>query len=134
MDKNKLNLLKLHANQRYLDQCCDLLNDFWPRSKTARFVQRLIWWFKSSFNLEDHLRTKLLKKKKVISNLISGLFWWLKLIILNLYSCLNDSISKGNYSHAGSWSNRLSRFGTFEKSTKSFSSNCIGYFEINKKW
>ncbi|RWS26143.1 N-acetyltransferase 6-like protein [Leptotrombidium deliense] len=29
-------LLKLHENDEYLNECCSLLNEEWPRSETAR--------------------------------------------------------------------------------------------------
>lgn len=36
MDRNQLTIVKLHENKQFLVQACDLLNEYWPRSLTAR--------------------------------------------------------------------------------------------------
>lgn len=38
MDPRNLQVLPLHKNPQYLRACCDLINDEWPRSETARMM------------------------------------------------------------------------------------------------
>lgn len=38
MDFSGLQILLLHKNPQYLQECCSLINDEWPRSKTARMM------------------------------------------------------------------------------------------------
>lgn len=38
MDTQNLRVLPLHKHQEYLKACCDLINDEWPRSETARML------------------------------------------------------------------------------------------------
>ncbi|CAH0728641.1 unnamed protein product, partial [Brenthis ino] len=38
MEQNNLQVIKLHENPQYLKPCCELINDEWPRSETARMM------------------------------------------------------------------------------------------------
>lgn len=38
MEQKNLKVLKLHEHKKYLRPCCELLNDEWPRSETARMM------------------------------------------------------------------------------------------------
>lgn len=38
MDVEDLQVLRLHENPQYLKPCCELINDEWPRSETARMM------------------------------------------------------------------------------------------------
>lgn len=42
MEYNNLELLKLHEHPHYLKPCCELINDEWPRSLTARMMSLAI--------------------------------------------------------------------------------------------
>ncbi|XP_030033137.1 N-alpha-acetyltransferase 80 [Manduca sexta] len=37
-ENENLQVLKLHTNPQYLKACCELINDEWPRSETARMM------------------------------------------------------------------------------------------------
>ncbi|XP_023016303.2 N-alpha-acetyltransferase 80 [Leptinotarsa decemlineata] len=58
-----LSVLPLHKHQEYLNDCCDLINDEWKRSKTARLH--------SLQNSCDNLPTSLilLEEKKLVGHL-----------------------------------------------------------------
>lgn len=38
MESENLQVLRLHENPQYLKPCCELINDEWPRSETARMM------------------------------------------------------------------------------------------------
>lgn len=38
MGQENLQVLRLHENPQYLKTCCELINDEWPRSETARMM------------------------------------------------------------------------------------------------
>lgn len=41
----RLEVVEIHHHPQLLEQCCDILNMEWPRSKTMRYSYRMLYLF-----------------------------------------------------------------------------------------